>query len=592
MTYFRVNLLSFEISVLVPITTTEYITYANAYCAICHGESEFNFWNLHISNVSECFATALKNNELLGFALDPIAWLESGNKSLCSIEGRASPGPPEMLKNWLSSKRKSNDMMNTTSRFSKYCLNDDYFLSCEEGSMEVGNVDESMFESKGRQDLHRTNSNIYHTEISNSTFCPTSYQICQDGTVDVRYGRCTVCSKETKCYSQFPNSMLFGVLVGVSQRPMRPKPLVLLLSLILDRAGDTKWEYKYMRNVQYLRMSQCSNTSTCDSVNSTECEVNRTESDCLIPNPLMAVCHALPCKMAERDQCERACQKTGRDVNWKYSFFEYLLLGSVVCLIVTMLLFLFVPELRTKVSFYQLNHYFCNIFSDIFLFVSGYVGVSPSKGVCIFSAMFLHYALTSYFAWMTIINFLLLKKFYTLQNQIANVAQNGVSNVGITTKKMILSVFCGHGIPGIFVLFCTSLDFLFQPGFVAYGQGQFCWINHPQGLLTVFILPTGILMIFNFLCFFVCSIYLISFFVNNGAISTQSYMFFVAMKLLLGSGIQWLFGVVTHFRPTNATVRFIFVTLVSSHGILVVLSTLLQRVVRRSIFQFLKSKFL
>ena len=158
----------------------------------------------------------------------------------------------------------------------------------------------------------------------------------------------------------------------------------------------------------------------------------------------------------------------------------------------------------------------------------------------------------------------------------------------MTKKKMSISLFCGYGLPLLFVIFCASCDFLFQPGSVNYGNGLYCWINRERSLLTVFIIPTGILMIFNLISFFICFFYLICIFVKNGVTFNHSYMFFVASKLLLGSGIQWLFGVITHLYPTNAAVRLIFVLLVSSHGILVFASTLLQRVVRRTLIQSLE----
>ena len=60
-------------------------------------------------------------------------------------------------------------------------------------------------------------------------------------------------------------------------------------------------------------------------------------------------------------------------------------------------------------------------------------------------------------------------------------------------------------------------------------------------------------------------------------------MLFVLVKLLFGSGIQWLFGVLTYFYPNDVLVRFVFVVLVSVHGITILVTTLMLEIMRKKI---------
>ena len=51
----RVNFASDAILAHIPVTSTsDNVTYANVFCAICHGISDFWFWNVQV-NLTNCF---------------------------------------------------------------------------------------------------------------------------------------------------------------------------------------------------------------------------------------------------------------------------------------------------------------------------------------------------------------------------------------------------------------------------------------------------------------------------------------------------------------------------------------------------------
>ena len=44
----------------IPVTTSpRNVTYANVFCAICHGQTDFKFWNVKITNMSNCLVNII-----------------------------------------------------------------------------------------------------------------------------------------------------------------------------------------------------------------------------------------------------------------------------------------------------------------------------------------------------------------------------------------------------------------------------------------------------------------------------------------------------------------------------------------------------
>ena len=68
----------------------------------------------------------------------------------------------------------------------------------------------------------------------------------------------------------------------------------------------------------------------------------------------------------------------------------------------------------------------------------------------------------------------------------------------------------------------------------------------------------------------------------------QKRAIFVLFKLFIGSGIQWLFGVISYFFPHDNTLASIFIVLDSSHGIFVLIGTLLLRPLRKRMIDSIK----
>ena len=54
--FLRVDFASDAILAHIPVTSTpDNVTYANVFCAICHGKSQFWFWNVEVEQLTDCF---------------------------------------------------------------------------------------------------------------------------------------------------------------------------------------------------------------------------------------------------------------------------------------------------------------------------------------------------------------------------------------------------------------------------------------------------------------------------------------------------------------------------------------------------------
>ena len=353
---------------------------------------------------------------------------------------------------------------------------------------------------------------------------------------------------------------------------------------------------EHRKNITKTIALNCTKSYICPGkieTNITNYEDNCVDSSndklCFYPYSLTGHCIQYPCEMLRENQCENppnspVCKDRKNISKLEYALSEYLLLLSVVSLIIIITMKLLMPELRSNFSYCEMNCYLIYLISNIFLFVSACA--ESVKTACILSAVVLHFALMSSFSWMVVIGSHILKALYYLNVHINVLGLNNPLSPVSICKKYVLPHILGHLVPAIFVTFCFICDLWLQPGLMSYGQGSFCWIDNTKGLLKMFIIPSGVLMLVNVLVFVVCVFFLAHFRMMNQSFPRDTHMVIILLKLLIGSGAQWLLGVAAHFYPENETLMFSFILLVSLHGFLILVSTLLQRGVRRKITFF------
>ena len=577
----RINIMTDDILVSLPVTTGDNVTYANLYCARCHGELLFEFWTVEITKLSQCFEIAFKTKYERN-TFDAQSWKKDNKYSKCQARGDLLVKPPVRLRLWIKEYKGTSH-----SRFSKLCLSDDYFLSCpydEEADFQTFHT-----EKDDKNNLRRSPHLCRHNYSM-------KYDLCEAWYDDLKHlEKCSLCPDNvtinstviTHCdvWNEFPQARLYsGYFYPLGKTKLFGYHLM-RIGMIVNGAESHMWHGSHMtKNHIY----NCSKSWYCEFNNGSRARCgNDTRHICSFPNPIIGECTEYPCGPIVPNECvdtqkrsDEVCFKKRHINDWEYTLSEYLLLISIISLVSTIILYLVIPELRNVFCYYQINCYSTYLASNTFLFISA--AVSSVKVACIVSAIFLHFALLSSFSWMAVTSFYTLKVFYALNHQIGNVAGNGNGNnlnSGDSKMGRIIAHLIGHFVPGLFVVSCVLWDASTDTGISTYGQGSFCWINEQQHLLNMFIIPTGFVLLINILIFLGCVYNLASFRWRNNTLPRHAYMAFVLVKLLIGSGVQWVFGVVAHFFPENELVQYIFTILVASHGILILITTLLQRVV-------------
>ena len=62
------------------------VTYANAFCALCHGETDFEYWNAEISDPTACFKRMVEYYAEEFGRLDFRAWKRELLEGGCDIK--------------------------------------------------------------------------------------------------------------------------------------------------------------------------------------------------------------------------------------------------------------------------------------------------------------------------------------------------------------------------------------------------------------------------------------------------------------------------------------------------------------------------
>ena len=380
------------------------------------------------------------------------------------------------------------------------------------------------------------------------------------------------------------------------------------------------------RKKSLLNKTKLSNKRFCNSGSPEEIK------SCLFPQPFKSDCIEIPCD--KRSPCIGLdCYNNVhsnsfhhiRIESWKTKLTEPLLIASTISLSITLILYKVIPGLQSRYGYYQINCYASYLISLILCFVN--VNVSSVYALCYTGAVVLHFFLLSSFFWMFVTGISALHVFKVLNTQIANDIQGGSRNGSLRFHFNIYYVI-GYGFPAVLVTICFLCDMWFWPNSIMYGFRKaaykignetnlysdgnvnknsnyeserdsnfesghddqeilpLCWIGQNSSLMTFFIVPTGIILSLNCFLFCGCLFFFLSTFqgIQPQRISKrQRSMTFVFCKLLIGTGIQWIFGVFTYFYPKNEIVWMIFEVTVASHGSFILVTTLCLERVRKQL---------
>ena len=528
----KMNLSSSSLDLFIPVSTPDNLTYANVYCALCHGEREFEYWNVDIKDLPSCYVKQLKDSlrsssSLSGMTFDPH----------CPPIAYIDPGPHRRMRLWMKVQIKHP----TPDRYSKFCFDENQMTKCS---------------------LTYVNGTI-----KNDTCEVPRYGICRAGASNFPCADCSLQPHQlNQCREDF-DFIFFDLtfLFSVKSNFLTPTLLIHIPS-------------SYESSIYY---------SLGAMGHEARLKCNSSDNNCMFPNPLLGECQIMPCPIKEscsNNSCQFPNLSTVLQsrLSSESSIATKSLLASIIALILTIILYKFIPDLQSNYAHFQLNCFFMHLASNICMFISA--NITSCESCCYLAALLLHFSLLSSFSWMMVTGFIIFHAFRSLNRQISS-ALPAPSNTGNPYKKFAYIV--GHALPALFVGSCALSDSLIQPGSMGYGGNTFCWIQSHKGLFTTFIIPTSIIFSANIIIFIGCGVFLIMFHFHSGSLPTtkkrQRLVMFAMLKLVIGLGIQWLFGIILHFYPENDALRYAFIISVSVHGILILVLTMMLKVVSRHI---------
>jgi Na+(H+)/acetate symporter ActP len=139
------------------------------------------------------------------------------------------------------------------------------------------------------------------------------------------------------------------------------------------------------------------------------------------------------------------------------------------------------------------------------------------------------------------------------------------------------------GMPGLFLLIFGLLDH-YGVFIVDYGKSVVCWLGTKESTIFLFILPFGILLLFNLIMFIIVALRLRENQKSSAkalgmeAKKRQTQNIKVCLKLSTLMGFSWLFGLLQVAVETETDAfEYLFIIFVSFQGLFICAAFLFQR---------------
>ena len=185
------------------------------------------------------------------------------------------------------------------------------------------------------------------------------------------------------------------------------------------------------------------------------------------------------------------------------------------------------------------------------------------EAICEASAIVSHYILLLRFTSMSVLAFEILKHFYAALKLKNNSDKR-------TWRSLLLYILPQYMIPLVIVGVCVILNYTVD-GVVDYGRhfSGSCWIIVPTAILGSFVVPSGIMIMFNMFVFIFCLVVTIKIWKSPSKIEsygqTPKQLFWRNFRVLFAifsiSGVTWTFSVIVFFNKTidDTTLWFYYV---------------------------------
>ena len=258
---------------------------------------------------------------------------------------------------------------------------------------------------------------------------------------------------------------------------------------------------------------------------------------------------------------------------------------SLTCLFLVILTYLLFPELRNLPG--------KNVLSlSISLFMLQLLWLIPDmlypSTLCHIIAVIKHYLFLVSFVVMATISWDTCSAFSGRR------VRNDLSTKNRENKKFYKYSVIAWGLPAMFVVTCAVVD---QKGIYAvYVNELLCWFDNIQAQEYLFVLPVGLLLLFNLL-FFTLTVFRI----QRVRLTTRiirsdqdnKRMFWIYLKLSTLMGFCWLFGFI-YLLVESPVFSYLFVIFASLQGVYIALAFLMKKAVWKKyqkLFGITKSEY-
>lgn len=270
----------------------------------------------------------------------------------------------------------------------------------------------------------------------------------------------------------------------------------------------------------------------------------------------------------------------------KTSYITFAGLGiSMVCLLIHLIVFSMVPDLRNLPG-WNLAALCASLFcSYLLLFIIGSGEITESPNVCMATAFFTHFFMLASILWMSIMSY---DVFMSLLRATGSLR---TSSHHFSSKRFAFYCLCSFGISVLFAIssiLADVLDVVPKPYKPEYKE--LCWFNRKTPLLIFFAGPVIALTCLNFI-FFGLSAYTLHF--NKmkteqeaqRSILKRRYLMYFRLSVIMGT--TWIVGIVATVANVD-WLWYIFVLLNTLQGFFIFIAFTCSKKVKK----FFREKFI
>jgi hypothetical protein len=246
---------------------------------------------------------------------------------------------------------------------------------------------------------------------------------------------------------------------------------------------------------------------------------------------------------------------------------------SIIGLLILILTYVIFKELRTLPGKNLMNLSISLCLAEIFWLVGSMLDNYPTT--CTVVAIVIHYSFLAFFTASSVIAFHSCLVFGRKMTIRRSVSENN--------KIFVIYSLIVWGIPGLFLLIFGLLD-RYGVFAIDYGKAVVCWLGTRQSKIYLFILPFGILLLFNLILFIVVAVRLrenqrsSAKALGKEAKKRESQNIKVCLKLSTLMGFSWLFGLLQVAVETETDAfAYLFIIFVSFQGLFICAAFLFQR---------------